>query len=673
MSTHTHLEQLFHQLASLTLDERTTRLSEISRSRPELRLELEALLAAHDACSPLDELNPSPFNVPNSDPEPHRALDSLLTGSIGPYRMLSVLGTGGMGVVCLAEQTEPIRRRVAIKVLLGDTVTPEATRRFENERQMLASLRSPHVVKLLEAGSTPDDRPYFVMEYVPGAPITEFCERAGLDVVSRVELFLQLCEALADVHSQGVVHRDVKPSNVLVAVAGGQPVVTLIDFGIAKETSSLSRIADPITEEGRVLGTPEYMSPEQSTAGFGAVDARSDVYSAGMVLAELVGTPTKPPHGYLGRVVLRATHELRTVRYQTVDDLAEDCRRFLEPHRDGSSRDTRYAGHLSRPSWIRVGLGTVATLLLAFQLGHVRDWIGMTGTARVPTMPIASLMDVHDSIRRVPADYPTIQQAIDASTSGEAVIVAPGTYRGNIVLRSGIVLASERGADVTILDGGGSGPVIECSSVDSTTVVRGFHIRHGSADFGGGIRCHDGASPLIEFNVIADNQARQGGGIGARDESFPVIRWNQVLHNRAGYEGGGIYAIDGELGTLVIQNNDIWGNHAGPGRAAGGGVWAGGINVAASRNYIHENTATFAGGGVWGGFKGQKSIYANEFSANACSGIGSDIYVDGGIVRIEENSFLVSGSEDPAGIASGDRGTKVIRANMRRVWTAWMF
>src|SRR5712692_7294640 len=206
----------------------------------------------------------------------------------GRYRIIQPLGEGGMGTVYLAEQLEPIRRRVALKVVKIGMDTAQVLARFHNERQALAMMDHPNIAQIFDAGTTAKGRPYFVMEYIEGAPITQYCDRKRMTTKERLALFLAVCRAIQHAHQKGLIHRDLKPSNVLVTEQDGAPVPKVIDFGIATATDKWAVENSLLTQFGQIVGTPEYASPEQADTMTGVIDEASDVYSLGVLLYELL-------------------------------------------------------------------------------------------------------------------------------------------------------------------------------------------------------------------------------------------------------------------------------------------------------------------------------------------------------------------------------------------------
>jgi eukaryotic-like serine/threonine-protein kinase len=209
-------------------------------------------------------------------------------GPIGPYRLVRKLGEGGMGQVWLAEQTAPLERLVAIKLIRAGVSDKILLERFESERQALARMNHPAIAKVFDAGTTPDGTPYFVMEYVPGIPITLYCDQKRLSIRQRLELFLKVCEGVQHAHQKAILHRDLKPANILVNEIDGKPAPHIIDFGIAKAIGDRDPLATMFTSAGHFIGTPVYMSPEQANPETRDVDTRSDVYSLAVILYELL-------------------------------------------------------------------------------------------------------------------------------------------------------------------------------------------------------------------------------------------------------------------------------------------------------------------------------------------------------------------------------------------------
>jgi len=303
------------------------------------------LLAAHEAAGsfleqPLDsgptaDFPPSPLagegvrsesataNFPGKD----ERIGSTLAGK---YKLIEEIGEGGMGSVFMAQQTEPVKRAVAVKVIKAGMDSKAVLARFEVERQALAMMDHPNIARVLDAGTTDGGRPYFVMELVKGTPITEFCDERKLTPRQRLELFVPVCQAIQHAHQKGVIHRDIKPSNVLVAMYDDKPVPKVIDFGVAKATGQSLTDKTLMTGFGAVVGTPEYMSPEQANLNNLDIDTRSDVYSLGVLLYELLTGSTPVDRKSLGKAalleILRIVREVEAPRpsakLSTIDTLA---------------------------------------------------------------------------------------------------------------------------------------------------------------------------------------------------------------------------------------------------------------------------------------------------------------------------------------------------------------
>jgi serine/threonine protein kinase/tetratricopeptide (TPR) repeat protein len=377
------VESVFHAaLAIANPQARAAYLDQACAGNLTLRQEVEELLAAHAGGSPLDRPPAGVALTGAYQPDPGQADLTKPGERIGPYKLLEKIGEGGMGEVWVAEQHEPIRRRVALKVIKPGMDSRAVLARFEAERQALAMMDHPHIAKVLDAGTTADRRPYFVMELVKGVPITEFCDARRLTPQQRLELFIPVCQAIQHAHQKGIIHRDIKPTNVLVELHDDRPVSKVIDFGVAKAIGQQLTEKTLYTGFGALVGTPAYMAPEQATFNALDVDTRADVYALGVLLYELlVGTPpfeperlklaaldevlrlvreeepprpstrlstsqarasiaavrqtdpttlTKLVRGELDWVVMKALEKDRTRRYETASALAKDVERYLK-------------------------------------------------------------------------------------------------------------------------------------------------------------------------------------------------------------------------------------------------------------------------------------------------------------------------------------------------------
>ncbi|WP_428939141.1 tetratricopeptide repeat protein [Fontivita pretiosa] len=324
-----NVKELFLQAVELPAEQRDAFVDQQCAGDAALRSAVNELLAAHDrlggflsgpgveTTGPATATIASPLAVP-------------VPRQIGPYKLLQVIGEGGFGTVYLAEQQQPVRRRVALKVIKLGMDTRQVIARFEAERQALAMMDHPNIAKVFDAGATDTGRPYFVMELVNGIPLTQYCDANHLTPRQRLELFVPICQAVQHAHSKGIIHRDIKPSNVLVTLHDGKPVPKVIDFGIAKATQARLTEKTLFTEFRQMIGTPEYMSPEQAEMSGLDIDTRSDVYSLGVLLYELLtgATPFDPKElrskafAEMQRVIREVEPPKPSTRLSTLETLA---------------------------------------------------------------------------------------------------------------------------------------------------------------------------------------------------------------------------------------------------------------------------------------------------------------------------------------------------------------
>ncbi len=445
----------FAALEKGTPQERAAYLDEACAGDPELRRRIQKMLAAQDQAGSFLE-KPAKSAVMTVDYPITEGPGSV----IGPYKLLEQIGEGGFGVVFVAEQTQPVRRRVALKILKPGMDSRPIVARFEAERQALAIMDHPNIARVLDAGTTPPSppyqggavgRPYFVMELVKGVPLTKYCDEHRLTPKERLELFVPVCQAIQHAHQKGIIHRDIKPSNVLVALYDGKPMPKVIDFGVAKATGQQLTEHTLVTGFGTIVGTLEYMSPEQAELNQLDIDTRSDIYALGVLLYELLaGTtpldrkrltsaaftemlrmirevePPKPSsrlsdskhslasisaqrqmepakltklvRGELDWIVMKALEKNRDRRYETASAFAADLERYLadEPVQACPPSAWYRFGKFARRNKIVLAMVAALALAVLVMVGSI-GWIARDRSTRHAKLNEGILFALHDA------------------------------------------------------------------------------------------------------------------------------------------------------------------------------------------------------------------------------------------------------------------------------------
>jgi len=492
-----------------------------------LRLEVASLLEAYDTS---DGLSVPPWT---SD----QTIVTLTTKTIGPYHLIRKLGEGGMGQVWLAEQATPVRRQVALKLVRVGIYDDAVLRRFYAERQSLAMMDHPAIAKVFDAGATTDGQPYFVMEYVQGSPITEYCDDKRLTIRERLDLFLDACDGVQHAHQKAIIHRDLKPANLLVVEVDGRPTPRIIDFGLAKAIASETSQPSMLTRAGSFLGTPGYISPEQADLTSEDVDTRTDVYSLGVVLYELLTgvlpidtkrnqpfdevlrrlreedpprpssrvasgaesiasarstqpkTLTRQLRGDLDSIALKALERDRTRRYGSPAELADDIRRFMS----------------NQPVLARPASGVYTLRKFAR-----RNRIGVAAAAVIAAVLVASAVVQAVQLRRITRERDRANRVTDFMTNMFRVADA-SERRGNTVTAREILDK----ASTDIERGLAQDPLLQAQMMDVMGSVYSS------------VGLYSRAQPLLEHAV--DIWARAEGA-----DSLPALTSRHNLANTLG-------------------------------------------------------------------------------------------------------------------------------------------
>ncbi|MEX2306133.1 MAG: protein kinase [Pirellulales bacterium] len=450
----------------VSAEERADYVQEACGANDRLRAEVEGLLRAHE--KRLGLLDNPGFSSATIEQPIQEGPGTV----IGPYKLLQQIGEGGMGVVFMAEQTHPLQRTVALKIIKPGMDTRQVIARFEAERQAVAMMDHPNIAKVLEAGTTDTGRPYFVMELVKGVPITKYCDEKQLPLPARLELFMQVCQAVQHAHQKGVIHRDIKPNNVLVAEYDNHAIPKVIDFGVAKATAQRLTERTMFTEFGQVLGTMEYMSPEQSKFNQLDIDTRSDIYSLGVLLYELLAGSTpfegkrlhaaafdemlriireeEPPkpstrvsssdtlpsiaanrhteparlskdvRGELDWIVMKALEKDRNRRYETASGFAADIERHLrdEPVEAGppsaAYRFRKFAQRNKGP------VAAIAAIVLSLTLGLVLTAIGFMQASRQRAIALSNEVNARTEAAKATAISGLLQEMLSSADPQQA-------------------------------------------------------------------------------------------------------------------------------------------------------------------------------------------------------------------------------------------------------------
>ncbi|HUR27229.1 MAG TPA: tetratricopeptide repeat protein, partial [Planctomycetota bacterium] len=500
---------------------------------------------------------------------------------IGPYKLVKLLGEGGFGAVFLAEQEKPVARQVALKIIKLGMDTRQVVARFEQERQALALMDHPNIARVIDAGATETGRPYFVMDLVDGVPISEYCDKHNLPIDERLALFAQVCHAVQHAHSKGIIHRDLKPSNILVAAQDGRPQVKIIDFGIAKATNTRLTDKTVFTEHLQVIGTLQYMSPEQAEGSLD-IDTRTDVYALGVVLYELLtgSTPfdektlrsafydevqrmireVEPPkpstrlsnsldtiasiaarrrveprrlgtlvRGELDWIVMKALEKDRTRRYETAKSFAEDVLRFLagEPIVAAPPSATYRVVKFVRRH--RVGVGAAGVLAGTLVAGLGGTWWGMLEAERGRTEAQAQRTEAQAQRNEAQAQRTEAERQRNEAEHARAQLEKIADFQARMLRR---VPAFEMGRDLAadlsarVRDAQGE---LEISDEQRARALATFNALLG------GISMTDAARRILDVNVLTPSSGAVAAELG--DEPLTQAALHHTLARTYGELG----------------------------------------------------------------------------------------------------------------------------------------
>lgn len=418
MSNSERVQNLLASASELPQEQRAAFLDATCRDDEALRAEVESLLKSHDSAgeflaAPTADVPESAKSTIVSSATRNVPLREIPGTRIGPYKLLQLIGEGGFGSVFMAEQERPVVRKVALKIIKLGMDTRQVVARFEQERQALAMMDHANIAKVFDAGATETGRPFFVMELVKGDPIVDYCDKNNLSIHDRLELFAQVCQAVQHAHTKGIIHRDIKPSNILVSTQDGRPLTKVIDFGIAKATAAKLTEKTLFTEHKALIGTPEYMSPEQAEGNLD-IDTRTDVYSLGVLLYELL-TGTTP----------FTSKELRSAAYGEIQRIIRE----VEPPKPS----TRLSNNTDTIASVAAHRQTEPKRLGTIVRGEL-DWIVMKALEK-------------DRQRRYETANGLMMDA-RRYLAGEAIVAAPPStlYRARKFIRRNRVMVAAGGA-----------------------------------------------------------------------------------------------------------------------------------------------------------------------------------------------------------------------------------